>query len=430
MGLPARSVRTVLAAVTAVGLAATGTATPAAAGSNAASAIRNIAFHRWSGTDFSAGTVNGTVLANGAMVIGTPAGTASYTDPWGAGTPVSYDYATWISPSYSPGFGLTNLVASWTADTPGTSWLEVDLQGTTGAGVTTKWYVMGRWAADDGQIHRTSVGGQGDTNGTVYTDTFSAASGVTLTSWRLEVKLYRKAGTRDTPAVRMVGAMSSALPDLSTSQIPPSPLGGAEGITLSVPQYSQDVHSGQYPQWDGGGEAWCSPTSTSMLVAYWGDGPSAEDLSWVDPSYADPQVDYAARNTFDYTYTGTGNWPFNTAYAGRYGLDAFVTRLRSLTEAEQFIKAGIPIAVSLSFKKNQIPGLNYSTGGHLLDIVGFTGTGDPVLNDPVASTDAGVRKVAGRDAFEAAWLTSSGGTAYIVHPAGVPLPPEQTQPNW
>jgi hypothetical protein len=127
MGLPARSVRTVLAVVTAVGLAATGTATPAAAGSNAVSAIRNIAFHRWSGTDLSAGTVNGTVLANGAMVIGTPAGTASYTDPWGAGTPVSYDYATWISPSYSPGVGLTNLVASWTADTPGTSWLEVDL---------------------------------------------------------------------------------------------------------------------------------------------------------------------------------------------------------------------------------------------------------------------------------------------------------------
>jgi hypothetical protein len=167
-----------------------------------------------------------------------------------------------------------------------------------------------------------------------------------------------------------------------------------------------------------------------MLVASWGDGPTAADLSWVDPGYADPQVDYAARNTFDYTYTGTGNWPFNTAYAGRYGLDGFVTRLRSLTEAEKFISAGIPIAVSLSFSKNQIPGLNYSTGGHLLDIVGFTTSGDPVLNDPVATTDAGVRKVAGRNQFEAAWLTSSGGTAYVIHPAGVPLPPEQSQPNW
>jgi hypothetical protein len=429
MSLPARSARAVLACAAIAGLAAASTA-PAAAAQRAATATRNITFQRWSGSGLSAGTAGGTVLGNNALAIGTPVGTTSYTDPWGSGTAVTYDYATWTSPSYSPGFGLTNLVASWNADTPGTSWVEVDLQGTTGTGTTTKWYVMGRWAADDSQIHRTSVGGQSDANGTVATDTFVAASGVTLTSWKLRVTLYRQTGTTDSPAVRMVGAMSSALPSQTLSQVPPSPLGGAEGITLDVPQYSQDIHTGQYPQWDGGGEAWCSPTSTSMLVASWGDGPTAAEMSWVDPSYADPQVDYAARNTFDYTYNGTGNWPFNAAYAGRYGLDGFVTRLRSLTEAEKFISAGIPLAVSLSFKKNQIPGLDYATGGHLMDIVGFTSSGDPVLNDPVATTDAGVRKVAGRNQFEAAWLTSSGGTVYVIHPAGVALPAEGSQPNW
>ena len=132
--------------------------------------------------------------------------------------------------------------------------------------------------------------------------------------------------------------------------MPVSPLGGAEGIELKVPAYSQDIHAGQYPEYDGGGEAWCSPTSTSMVVAFWGRGPSASDMSWVDPTYADPQVDYAARNAYDYNYEGSGNWPFNPAYAGRFGLNGFITRLRSVNEIEQFIKAGIPVVTSQSFK--------------------------------------------------------------------------------
>ena len=38
---------------------------------------------------------------------------------------------------------------------------------------------------------------------------------------------------------------------------------------LAVPQYSQEIHHGDFPQYDNGGEAWCSPTSTSMVVSYW-----------------------------------------------------------------------------------------------------------------------------------------------------------------
>jgi hypothetical protein len=35
--------------------------------------------------------------------------------------------------------------------------------------------------------------------------------------------------------------------------------------TLNVPRYSQMTHRGHYPQY-GGGQAWCSPTSLSMLL--------------------------------------------------------------------------------------------------------------------------------------------------------------------
>ena len=91
--------------------------------------------------------------------------------------------------------------------------------------------------------------------------------------------------------------------------------GAAAGIELAVPSYAQSIHGGEYPQYGGGGAAWCSPTSTAMVMEYWGLGPSAADLAWVDPALADPCVDHAARFTFDAAYDGTGNWPFNTAYA-------------------------------------------------------------------------------------------------------------------
>ena len=93
-----------------------------------------------------------------------------------------------------------------------------------------------------------------------------------------------------------------------------------------------------------------------MVMEYWGSGPSAADLAWVDPALADPCVDHAARFTFDAAYDGTGNWPFNTAYAAHFGLDAFVTRLRSLQEAELFLAAGIPLVASIAAGPGELDG--------------------------------------------------------------------------
>ncbi|GAA4203472.1 C39 family peptidase [Actinocatenispora rupis] len=383
---------------------------------------RNIAYRAWSGADLGAGATAGTTVANGTVVLGEPVGTVDYTDPYGGGTR-TYEFGQWTSPVVEPGFGLTQLIASWNAATPGGSWLQVEARGP-----GTAWYVLGRWAADDTALHRTSVAGQSDPNGRVDVDTFVAASGVTLASWQLRLTLYRPAGSTDSPAVRSLGAVASALPTKKPTASAPGP---AAGTVLDVPRYSQEIHDGQYPQWDGGGEAWCSPTSTSMVVAYWGTGPTPADYAWVDPSYADPWVDHAARNTYDHAYSGCGNWPFNTAHAARFGgLATFVTRLRSLTEAELFVQAGIPLVVSVSFRKGEIPGLDYATNGHLLVIAGFAADGSPVLNDPYSPDDAAVRKTVGRAEFEAAWLTGSGGTTYVIHDPGTPLPPAPGQANW
>ena len=384
--------------------------------------------HRWTSTrDFAGGAHEGTAAAPGGRLgFVHPAGQAAYTDPYGSGGPKkrTWDYARWTSPTHQVPFGASELVASWNADTPAGTWLQVEMRGhvTGGTAGQTKWYVMGRWAADDTDMHRTSLPKQGDDNGSIAVDTYVAPDGVRLKDYQLRVTLYRRPGTTASPSLRQVGAMASDVPRRTT--VPASRLGGAEGIELKVPRYSQDIHKGEYPEYDGGGEAWCSPTSTSMVVAYWGRGPSKADLAWVDPSYADPQVDHAARNTYDYAYEGAGNWPFNTAYAGRFGLNGFITRLRSLTELEQFIKLGIPVVTSQSFTSAELPGAGYSTNGHLMVIIGFTKKGDVIANDPASPTNADVRHVYPRAAFENVWQrsSSSGGIAYVIAPAGHRLP--------
>ncbi|MGZ4301621.1 MAG: C39 family peptidase [Gaiellaceae bacterium] len=347
-------------------------------------------------------------------------------------TGVTFDNASggvWTSPWFQTGFGFTELVSSWNADTPAGTWIQIDMHATTGRGTTTKWYTMGRWAFGDGDIQRTSVGGQGDADGFVSIDTFFAKDHP-LTSYQLRVTLYRVAGSSATPRLARIGAVASD--PINSNPYVPSATTMTKAIDLRVPSYSQEIHAGEYPQFDGGGEAWCSPTSTSMVVAYWGRGPARSDYAYVYgdyPNVVDPWVDHAARYTFDYHYNGAGNWPFNTAYAAHFGLEAEVTQLHSLAEAEQFVKAGIPLVASIAFQPGKLDGFLFrGTDGHLLVIGGFTAGGDVISYDPASTSDATVRHVYDRSQFEKAWMSASGGIVYVIRPPSVALPPSGG--NW
>ncbi|OUC90134.1 hypothetical protein CA984_36540 [Streptosporangium minutum] len=347
-------------------------------------------------------------------------GLADYRDPFGDAAR-TWEYTRWTGEERAIGFPATELVPSWTASTPPGTWLEVGLQARTVAGDLTKWYVMGRWAEGDGDIHRTSLPGQGDEDGDVAVDTYVATRPVV--AYRLRFTLYGS-GAR----VHGAGVMASAVPARAT--VPVSPPGEAGGVELDVPRRSQKVHAGHFPQWDGGGENWCSPASMSMVLAYWERGPRRDDLSWVSAGDPCPAVDHAARDMYDHSYQGTGNWPFGVAYAGRYGLEGFVTRLRSLSELERLVHAGIPVITSQSFRDHELPGSGYSTGGHIMVVVGFTPSGDVIANDPAAPGDDTVRRIYPRAAFENVWLRSSGsgGIVHVVHPPGLPLP--ASDGNW
>ena len=395
-------------------------------------------YHAWTSyTDWRCGAGRGTAVVPGrrpGIVIAVPAGTTGYTDPHTQKT-AEYEYAQWTSPLRELPHPATELVSSWNAHTPEGTWIQVELGGTYNDGTATPWYVMGRWTAGDSDedIRRTSVDGQDDGRSGISTDTFAVddeSGPLRLSSYRLRVTLYRPTGSRETPVVWRVGAMASDIPARFT--VPASTPGEARGIELPVPCFSQDIHKGQYPQYDGGGEAWCSPTSSSMVIKYWGRGPSKAQLAWVDPGYADPEVDYAARYTYDYQYEGCGNWPFNAAYAASFrDMEGVITRLHSLNDIEHLIRHGMPVITSQSFLASELDGANYSTSGHLMCIAGFTEDGDVVAHDPASSDDAAVRNVYQRGQFETVWLRTkrytasgqiaggTGGVAYVYWPTQI-----------
>ena len=433
--------RTVLAA--AVAAAVTAGAGPAAADPEApmttdpaeparAVPARTVDNRAWvTYTDWSGGTAKGTRAVAGTrpgLVIAKPAGTTAYTDPH-TGRTARWEYATWTSPVHRLAVPATEAIVSWNARTPAGTWIKAEIKGTYTDGTSTPWYVMARWAAGDQDIRRTSVDDQSDGKSTVWTDTLAiddASTGLRLASYRLRLTLYRKPGTKATPTVWRIGAMSSDVPDRFT--VPASTPGLAK--ELAVPRYSQEIHKGQYPEYDNGGEAWCSPTSSQMIVEYWGGRLTDGQLDWVDPAYADPQVCHAARFTYDYQYAGCGNWPFNAAYAATFkDLQGVVTRLGSLTELETLIAAGIPAITSQSFLKEELTGAGYGTAGHLMTVVGFTADGDVIANDPFSASNEAVRRVYRRREFENIWLrtkrynasgkvvSGTGGICYLYFPA-------------
>ena len=430
--------RTVLAAavgaavVSGTGPATADTATDAGDSDRGPTSAPTVDNHAWTTyDDWCRGKARGTRAVPGSrpgLAIGAALGSVDYTDPH-TGRTAAWEYGTWTSPVHKLVVPATEAIASWNAYTPAGTWIQVELRGTYSDGTDTPWYVMGRWAAGDQDIKRTSVDDQKDGKSAIWTDTFAiddATTGLRLASYRLRLTLYRTPGTKLTPVVWRLGAMGSDVPDRFT--VPASVPGLAQ--ELIVPRYSQEIHIGQYPEYDNGGEAWCSPTSSQMIIEYWGGRLTPEQLAWVDPSYADPQVDNAARFTYDYQYEGCGNWPFNAAYAATYqGLQGVVTRLGSLTDLETLIAAGIPAITSQSFLSGELTGAGYGTSGHLMTVIGFTAAGDVIANDPNSPSDPAVRRVYKRREFENIWLrtkrynasgnlsSGTGGVCYLYFPA-------------
>jgi Peptidase_C39 like family len=331
---------------------------------------------------------------------------------------------SWTSPVWEPSSTIKDLVASWQATTPADSWTQTLLSVRVGDH-WSQWYAMGTWALTTSAIQRTSINHQTDADGTIYTDTYVPGPNGTPTAYRLRVTLH---GSRTAqPAVYQLAATTTSL---SGAPLSTSATTMRQTLNLPVPLYSQETHAGEFPAFGGGGEVWCSPTSTAMVVAYWEKGPSSRELATLsaDPAFdahgrTDPQVVWAAMHTWDAGYKGTGNWPFNTAYASAYGLDGSVRQYTSLRDVEKWILRGVPVVASIAWNNsdattdNDLDGAPIpKSGGHLLVVSGFTDQGDVIVADPAAPTNATVRREYRRAQFERDWLNASTGSTYVIRP--------------
>ena len=341
---------------------------------------RQLRYDAWSGArDWDAGVHRGTRTEGHLLVVD-----QAYPAP-----DAPDEVAAWASPWHETGFELTELVASWSADTPPGSWVEVRVVGPDNVG-----HVLGLWSSGEQPERRTSAVADPE----VDTDVWRPAGGAG--SYRLAVLLHRLPGSPG-PRLSALGAIASA-GEVRTSTSSPSL--GRERV-LDVPRVTQRAWRAV------GGDGWCAPASVSMVLAHAARLPPGTDL----PA--------AAREVFDPAYDGTGNWSFNAAWAASLADHAFVTRLRDLRDAERLVDAGIPLVASVAYPTGGLRGAPArGTDGHLLVIRGFTEHGDVVTNDPAAPTERSVRRTYDRAELERAWLDGSGGTVLVVHRDDQPLP--------
>ncbi|HEX3731770.1 MAG TPA: C39 family peptidase [Mycobacteriales bacterium] len=301
-------------------------------------------------------------------------------------------------------------------------------------GTWSGWYNLGNWSSastrnPDGSItsRRGSVANQEDATGSIDQDTYWAKDNASVRSYRVREVLH--VDDNASPQVRQFSVVASD--PTKKAETPTSQTTMRRKIDLPVPALSQYVHNGEYTQFDQGGAAWCSPTAVSMVLRYYRSGPTAKQIADLPPDAAfnahhrvDGEVDYAAYHIFDNgsPEKNTGDWPFNTAYAASFGLDASVRQYNSLRDIEAWIKRGVPIIVTLKWDNtspdagNHLDGTSIEkTSGHLMVVRGFTENGDVIANDPASPAgNQQVRHVYNRAQFEHRWITSKHGTVYVI----------------
>jgi hypothetical protein len=304
---------------------------------------------------------------------------------------------TYATKPIAPEIPWNELVVSWNMNADAGQGLQIEIQYESGTDAKIPALRLATWRAGTNRFSEPVSASRPAQTAYIDTDTFKLPS-PQRGGARLLLTFLDGARPGDLKFIGLSFRDSTAKP------APLAPNQRAWGKTVDVASRSQL----DYPE---GAKIWCSPTSTSMILDYW-----SRKLNRPELSLAVPEV---ARSVHDVIYKGAGNWPFNTAFAGSFkGMRGYVTRLTDISELEDWIEAGIPVATSVSY--NRLKGRNTSGSGHLIVCVGFAENGDIIVNDP--GTQLGnVRRNFSRDLFRQAWA-DSGNTVYIIYPENAALP--------
>jgi len=288
---------------------------------------------------------------------------------------------------------FTEVIASWEATTPGGSWMEVTVQPDSTEGQA---FVMAHW--DESGERRSSIKDQKFEAGRVDTDTLVLAQATT----RLIVRVKMQPGPADA-----VGDLKWLSLSLTRPEPGESPQRASRKSVWGTAMEPVRRAQNSYP----GGNVLCSPTSVSMVLAYW--------ASVTKDATIDADVPEVQAGVTDPAWGGTGNWSFNAAFATRRpNMRAYVTRLRDVRDLEEWIAAKVPVVTSISYALLKGEEKKRANDGHLVVLVGFAENGDPIFNDPGRAV---VRMQYKRADFIKAWKNSDN-TVYLIYPEGHNVP--------
>jgi hypothetical protein len=300
----------------------------------------------------------------------------------------------WISPEIASTIHWNELILSWNATAPTNSYIKFEAR-TFYRARTSRYYTLALWTPTPGKHLRTSVPNQRDEQGRMDTDTLLLDQPCD----RVQLRITLGGPPAEKPQLKFLG-ISMLNTAISPPKLAPNRL--AWGKMLEVPERSQM----NYPN----GKVLCSAATVSMILGYWAQ--ERKHPEW------DRDVPEVAAGVYDTNWKGTGNWAFNTAYAGSLdGMRACVTRFSDIAEIEAWTYEGYPVALSLCY--DRLRGKGPGPNGHLVVCVGFTEKGDPIINDP--GTSKNVRKVFPRKNLERAWAYSKN-TVYLIYPENAPVP--------
>jgi hypothetical protein len=305
----------------------------------------------------------------------------------------------WTGPEVEAAFPFDELIASFNVTTPGSTGVTLDVR-VEQDGAWSPWMYLQSWGKTLTPVDRPAHWD----GGRVRVDTMFLDKPATRYQARVSFASFEYDPKAPRPAIRRLSVCYSGMvtdPDrrariLRSSNDPttrPSTIGNwARDLSVPFRGQGEDRNPKVIRK------LICSPTSTSMVLQYYGfDRPTVENATAIYDPYNDL----------------FGNWGRAISRAGDFGLDAYLARFRNWDQVHAMIARGVPVIASIRFKRGEVKGFLYEfTRGHLLVIRGFKPNGDVIVNDP-ARKDQGNGVVYKADEMAKAWF-NHGGVGYVI----------------
>ncbi len=292
-----------------------------------------------------------------------------------------------------PEIAFNEVLVSWNLDVPeGAGACVLVRVGREAGGEWSPWLYVGDWGTPP-SVEKTMQSAQGKIDVDFFTST--------QTFDRVQYRVIAAGGPVRIARIGVCVSNTLGTAKIASNDRSVRPADrGAFTRRLSVPFNSQKTPD---PTLSG---RLCSPTSLSMVMAYYG---------------VDRPVGEVAAKVYDAPNDIYGGWPRNVQAAYALGVPGYLTRFSQWAEVEHLIAQQRPVIASIYAKKGELPGAPYdATEGHLIVITGFEGDEWVLVNDPAMSSASDGQIRLKRDDLARAWFINTGGTAYVL--IGTPTP--------